>query len=80
MCQRSLLGYLYHLQDISGAETKLLTDLNRNIAQVHSCRWNYHYSAGTASVVFELPRLKILHFLSNKARVVNIYFLYRNDE
>ena len=28
-------------------------------------RWNYYYSAGTASVVLELSRLKILHFLSN---------------
>ena len=57
-----------------GPETKLLTDLNRNIAQVQSSRWNYHYSAGTASVVLELPRLKILHFLSNEERLVNIFF------
>ena len=56
---------------------KLLTDLNRNTAQVQSSRWNYHYSTGTASVVLELPRLKILHFLSNEERLVNI-FLYRN--
>ena len=53
---------------------KLLTDLNRNIAQVQSSRWNYHYSAGTASVVVELPRLKSLHFLSNEERLVNIYY------
>ena len=31
-----------------------------------SSRWSYHYSAGTASVVLELPRLKSLHFLSNE--------------
>ena len=51
---------------IAPPETKLLADLNRNIAQVQSSRWNYHYSAGTASVVLELPRLKILYFLSNE--------------
>ena len=37
-------------------------------------RRNYHYSAGTASVVLELPRLKILHFLSNEQRLVNIFY------
>ena len=57
-----------------GPETKLLTDLNRNITQVQSSRWNYHYGAGTASVVLELPRLKILHFLSNEERFVNIFY------
>ena len=39
-----------------------------------SSRWNYHYSAGTASVVLELPRLKTLHFLSNEQRLVNIFY------
>ena len=33
----------------SGPETKLLMDLNRNIAQVQTSCWNYHYSAGTAT-------------------------------
>ena len=57
-----------------GPETKLLTDLNRNIAQVQSSHWNYHYNAETALVVLELPRLKILHFLSNEGRLVTIFY------
>ena len=48
-------------------------DLNSNIAQVQSSHWNYYHSAGTASVVLELPCLKILHFL-NEERLVNIFY------
>ena len=64
------------MQTIFGPETELLTDLNRNIAQVLSSRWNCHYSAGTASVVLELPRLKSLYFLYNKEGFENIFFFY----
>ena len=65
------------LQAIFGPVTKLLTDLNRNIAQVQSSGWNYHYSAGTASVVLEIPSLKLLHFLSHEERLVNIFIQER---
>ena len=53
--------------------TKLLMDLNRINAQVHSSRWNYRYSIGTASVVLELPRQKIGHYLFNEYRLVNCF-------
>ena len=48
------------------------TDPSEIDADESSC-WNYHYSAETASVVLELPRMKILHFLSNEQRLVNIF-------
>ena len=73
-CAKDHCWEIYNPTSHIGPETKLLTDLNRNIAQVQSSRWNYHYSAGTASVVLELPRLNILHFLSNEERLVNIFY------
>ena len=52
-------------------------DLNRVIAQVHSSRWNYRYSVGTASMVLALPRLKIGHYLFNKYRLVEFFIQER---